>query len=394
MDPVSRRTGGRPGPADAAGATVRILYLVNNPDFFLSHRLPVALGAVREGFEVHVATPAKGDIAAITSRGMIHHPIRMDRSRGLPWREARTLWDILRLYRRLRPALVHQVTIKPVLYGTLAARIARVPAVVNAVSGIGYAFIGTAWRDLVLRTAVSLIYRAALRHPNQRVIFQNEDDRELFVRRRFVRRGDGVMIRGSGADTGFFRPHPEPGDRPKVVLASRMLWDKGVGEFVEAARELKRRGVAADFLLVGDPDPGNPASIPVDRLEAWRAEGAVSWQPFRRDMDAVFRECHVVCLPSYREGLPKVLIEAAAAGKPIVTTDVPGCRDAVLPGETGLLAPPRDAAGLAAALLRLVEDGELRARMGRRAREMAVADFSVERIVDEHLDLYRRLTAR
>ncbi|MGH7340232.1 MAG: glycosyltransferase family 4 protein, partial [Candidatus Rokuibacteriota bacterium] len=229
--------------------------------------------------------------------------------------------------------------------------------------------------------------------PNSRLIVQNPDDLGFLVSERVVSAERAVLIRGSGVDTSRYVPVPEPAGVPLVVLPARMLRDKGVFEFVAAAERLKKEGVAARFALVGDPDPDSPASISAGTLKRWSERGAVEWWGWRDDMVPVFQQCHVVCLPSYREGLPKALIDAAACGRAIVTCDVPGCREVVREGENGLLVPPRDSGALAAALRRLLEDATLRRAMGERGRARAVAEFSVERVIEQTLALYRDLLA-
>ncbi len=215
----------------------------------------------------------------------------------------------------LRPDLVHHVTHKPVLYGSIIARLLRVPAVVNAVSGLGYAFVAEGVAAVVRRRLMLALYRVAFRHPNSAVIFQNRDDIALFESVSAVRPGQVVLIPGSGVDLEQFRPTPEPEGPPVITFAARMLWDKGVGDFVEAARILKQRRVIARAVLIGEPDPGNPRSVTSGQLIEWAHEGAVEWLGHRADMPQVFADSHIVCLPScYREGVPKVLLEAAAAG--------------------------------------------------------------------------------
>lgn len=369
----------------------RILYVVNDAPFFLSHRLPLALAAQAAGYEVHVATPDSPLAVVIQRHGLGFHAIRLHRSSTRVWKELRSIQSLVTLYRRLRPDLVHHVTIKPVLYGGLAARLTQVPAVVHAVSGLGHVFVAKGMGTSVLRTVVTRLYLLAFGHGNLKVIFQNPDDQALLKKMRLIRDDESVLIRGSGADMAVFTPQPEPEGVPVVVLAARMLWAKGVGEFVDAARSLREQKVPARFVLVGESDPGNPSAVPVWQLEQWHDSGLVEWMGACDDMPRVFREAHVVCLPSYREGLPKVLIEAAACGRPIVTTDAPGCREVVRHEENGLLVPPRDCIALAAALRRLILSPALREFLGRRGREIAVAEFSLEKVVDETLAVYQAL---
>jgi len=371
----------------------RLLIAVNNPAFFCSHRLPIALAAQDAGWEVHIATapePAEA-VAAIREAALPHHPIPLSRSGTHPLEELRTLRALYRLYRRLQPDVLHHVTIKPVVYGGLVARLARCPAVVSAVSGLGYLFTGESLRHRALRAVAVRLYRAALRHPCSRVIFQNPDDRATLERLGVTTPAQPVMIRGSGVPLDRFHAAPEPEDTPLVLLPARMLRDKGVVEFVEAARTLQAEGVAARFVLAGGLDPGNPAALAVETLQAWVREGVVEWWGHCEDMAAALRGSHLVVLPSYREGLPRALIEAAATGRAAVTNDVPGCRDVVSDGDNGLLVPPRNGAALAGAIRALLADPERRRAMGRRGRERAEAEFSVEEVVQRHLAVYEAL---
>ncbi|MFU8805513.1 MAG: glycosyltransferase family 4 protein [Bradymonadaceae bacterium] len=370
----------------------KLMFVVNDAAFFLSHRLPIAEAARDEGFEVHVAVPpANGEVRRIEGAGFVYHPVDISRRGTRPDLEIAAVGELVELYREVAPDIVHHVTIKPVLYGGVAARVAEVPAVVSAVSGLGYVFIARGPQAAARRWAVCQFYRQALMHENCRVIFQNPDDEAAFRGEGLIRDGQGVLIRGSGADLSVFAPRPEVDGMPIVVLASRMLWDKGIAEFVRAAQFLRAQGVDARFVLVGDTDDGNPAAVPRTVLEEWDEQGHVEWWGYRNDIAEIFQSAHVVCLPSYREGLPKVLIEAAGCGRAIVTCDVPGCREVVRDGENGLLVPAEDAPALARAMRTLVLEPELRRRMGRRSREIAEADFSIETVVGQTLELYREL---
>lgn len=371
--------------------TSRLLMVVNDAAFFLSHRLPVVIAARRAGYEVHIATPSGPHVQAIVDHGLSHHVLRMRRSGLNPVEEAGCLFSMYRLFRRLQPDLVHLVTIKPVLYGGIAARLARVPAVVSAVSGLGFVFLGTSFRTRLLRRVVRQLYRSAFAHRNMMVIFQNEDDRSALKAMGAGRKGQSVIIKGSGVDLERFSPSPEPAGVPVVTMASRLLHDKGAGEFVEAARHLRGEGLNARFLLVGEMDPGNPAGVSPDTLEEWQHEAVVELPGNCDDVAGLFAGSNIVVLPSYREGMPKVLQEAAASGRAIVTTDVPGCRDAVEPGVSGLLVDVRDARMLASALRRLLDDEQERLGMGEAGRRLAEREFSIEKIVAQHLDVYARL---
>lgn len=368
-----------------------LLIVVNDPAFFLSHRLAVAEGARQAGYSVHVATAPGESVAEICGRGFDYHELPLSRSGKNPLMELSALISIWRLCWRLRPGVLHLVTIKPVLYGGIAARLAPVKSVVAAISGLGFVFMANGPKAALFRGLVSALYRLALGKRNLRVVFQNPDDREAFIKLGAISNEKSVLIRGSGVDLSLCQPYPESPGMPVVAFAARLLCDKGVVEFVEAARLLRKRGVEVRCQLVGDLDPGNPTSIGRDELEHWRSEGVVECLGYRRDIAQVFAQCHVVVLPSYREGLPKVLVEAAACGRAVVTTDVPGCRDAIEANVTGLLVPVRDVGSLADAIQQLVENPELRHRLGRAGRELAAREFAIERIVQQHLDIYRAL---
>ena len=367
----------------------RLLFLISEDWFFCSHRLPLAIAAREAGYHVTVATRVTKDGDRIRDAGLDLVPLHWSRRSTHPLRELSALREVVGVFRRVRPDIVHQVAIKPVLYGCIAARLTGVPVVVNAVAGLGYVFASRDLKARALRPVVRAAFHLLLDRENARLILQNADDVEHFVRERIVHRPRVTLIRGSGVDPDRFTVVPEPDGDPLVVLPARMLRDKGVEEFVAAARSLRRSGVAARFALVGSPDPENPACIDEARLKAWEAEGVVEYWGWRTDMTAVFQQAHVVCLPSYREGLPKALIEAAACARPIVTTDVPGCREVVRDGDNGFLVPARDEARLADALRRLVASASLRERMGRRGRERAEQEFSLDRVIRETLDVYR-----
>ena len=367
-----------------------LAFVVNTDWFFLSHRLPLAREAVRRGWRVTLVAPDTGRLDELAAEGVGVVDLPLSRSGTNPLAEAPTLAFLARLYRRLRPSILHHVTPKPVVYGSLAARAVPEIPVVNAVSGLGYAFIGKPWWH-PLPPAVRRMYALALKRPRSTAVFQNDDDLAQLAGAGLVDADRAVLIRGSGVDVERFAPAPEPGGVPVVVLPARLLRDKGVREFVDAARTLRQRGVEARFALVGTLDPGNPAGVDRAIVEGWADEGAVEWWGYRDDMPEVYRQATVVALPSYREGLPKSLLEAGATARALVTTDVPGCRDVVTHDETGLLVPARDAGALADAVGRLLADDGLRERLRQAARASVEAHHAVEHIVAQHFALYERL---
>lgn len=367
----------------------KLLFLVNSADFFLSHRAVIAVAARGIGYEVHVATPHADSVQRIQDMGFQHHSIEMERSGQNPLKELMTLVQIFGLFRRVRPDIVHLVTIKPVLYGGLAARFLRVQSVVAAVSGLGAVFTADSVLARFRKVLIFLLYRHAFKQNKLVVIFQNPDDRQLLLDSGAVSSEQACLIRGSGVDLDSYGYFPEPDGVPTVVMAARLLKDKGVNEYLDAARILRHRNVSVKFKLVGAPDLGNPSSVTSEQIELWKKEGVVELSGYSDQVAQHYTNAHIVCLPSYREGLPKGLIEAAACGRPVVTTDVPGCRDAIIPGQTGLLVPVMNAAALADAIQALVESPSLRQQMGLAGRAFAERVFSIQNVISQHLDIYR-----
>ena len=375
-------------------ARPRLLFLITEDWYFWSHRLDLVRAAALAGFDVSIATRVTDHGERIEREGFRLFPISLFRRSRNPFVELAAVLELVRLYRRERPAIVHHVAMKPIVYGSLAAWISGVPVVVNAFAGLGYAFTDEKRRGSIVHMYLRRALKILLRLSKSVVVFQNKDDRDLLFEEGVVEIQQTRIISGSGVDTKNFDVRPSVEECPIVMLASRMLWDKGIGEFVEAARRLKQNGVSARYVLVGRCDEHNPASIQPTQLRRWVQEGLVEWWEHRDEMSSTLASATIVVLPSYREGLPKVLLEAAACGKPLIATDVPGCRDIVTHGVNGLLVPVRDPAALAAAIDSLLRDFSLRAAMGVAGREVVIRAFSVEKVAGQVVDLYRELLAR
>jgi glycosyltransferase involved in cell wall biosynthesis len=375
--------------SDRAGAGRRgtLLMLVTEDWYFCSHRLPLALAARDAGWRVVVATRVVEHGERIRAAGLALRPLRLRRRGASLAGELAALWELLRLYRAERPAVAHHVALKPVIYGTLAALSAGTPRVVNAIAGLGFVFISPCLKARLLRPAIRLAYRFVLTRRRVRVLVQNADDART-VASLGVDPSRVATVQGSGVDLERFRPLPEPEGRVVATLVARMLVDKGVEDAVAAARLLAHAGEPVRVRLVGPPDPDNPASLDAGVLRAWVAEDVVDWCPGSDDVPGVWAQSHIALLPSYREGLPKALLEAAACGRPLVATDVPGCREVVVHGETGLLVPARDPRALAKAIGTLARDAGLRRRLGAAARERVCRLFSQERVVEQTLALW------
>lgn len=378
-------------PPAGVSARKKLLFLVTEDWYFCSHRLPPARAAQAAGYDIIVATRVGSLGAYISAEGFKLIPIDLQRRSRNPFRELAAIVQIVKIYLHERPDIVHHVALKPVLYGSLAAYLVRGPKVVNALAGMGFLFTSASRMAAVLRVVVSRLFRFLLNSGRNLLILQNPDDQAMLVNGGLVAAERVRLIRGSGVDVEHFALTPEPQTTPVVMLPSRMLWDKGVGEFVEAARLLRARGATARFVLVGNGDPDNPASISEGQLKAWHDSGVVECWGHSGDMPTTLTQAHIVCLPSYREGLPKVLLEAASCGRPLIATDVPGCREVVRHGENGLLVPLRNVATLADAIERLLGDADMRRTMGLKGRLMVELKFSETTVAEQTLAVYCEL---
>jgi glycosyltransferase involved in cell wall biosynthesis len=372
--------------------TITAVLLINQDWAFLSHRLALARSLKKSGARVIVATAVDKCRAAIEQEGFEVHHIPFSRSGISLISEFLTLIAIIRFYRKVKPDLVHQVAIKPSIYGTIAAKFAGVNAAVNTISGLGYVFTTTTFKTIILRLILKMLMRSAFSGKGVRVVFQNPDDHQMFLKQSLIDDpGRTSLILGSGVDLNRFKPSDEPTGVCKIILPARMLREKGVFEAVDAARILRSRGLSFELILAGGLDPDNRGALSEDQLNSWSKEGIVRWIGHQKSMEQVLRDANIVCLPSYREGLPLALIEAAATGRAMVSTDVPGCRHVVIHDRSGLIVPARDSEKLADALAVLIQSPEMRARFGREAREHAKREFSNERIISQLYTIYNEL---
>ena len=369
---------------------MRVLFLANDAGFVRSHWLGVLTRLRAAGVSIEIGAPAGPKLDELREAGWTCHPISLARHSLNLLGELRLIWQMGGLVRRANPDMVHLVTIKPVLWGGLICRFCGKPRVCY-ISGIGYTALAPGLAGWVLRTLVRLLYPLSLGGHRARIVVENPTDKAVLQGFGIKTAGRCHQIAGAGVDLSRFVIVPEPATTVTAVMPARLLRDKGAVEYVAAARILAVRRIPVRLVHAGATDPSYPNSVTPEALAAWQAEGTVRFLGQRDDMPAVLAASHIAVLPSYREGLPLALAEAAAAGRPVVTTDVPGCRDAVIPGETGLLVPPRDPEALAEAIARLVGDPELRARMGAAGRRLAEERFGIDRIAARHLAVYAEL---
>ncbi len=381
---------------------IRVLYLGNHAGIFLSHRLPVFKQMVESGFDVHVAVPAKPDllsqnidrhsISTIKKNGFKYHDIQIHRSSTNIKKEMMSFLGVYKLYKLIKPDLVYHATQKPVLYGSFISKIVKVPCVVNSLTGLGFVFTDKRIKASLLKAIMKLVYRYTLDRQNSMNIFHNNDDRNYFLEKGMINKANSVVIKGSGVDLNkfVFKPEPEKQD-PIIIFPSRLLKDKGVLEFVSAAKTLKQKNIKARFVLVGDIDPLNPSSVAKHDVKLWKKNGVIEWWGWHKDMPSVYRQSSIVCLPSYREGMSKSLIEGVASGRPVVTTDVPGCREIITSPANGFLVTKKDSKSLGDSLEILIKDRDLRQAMGKNSRELAEKEFSLKKVVDDTMIICNNL---
>jgi len=371
----------------------RLLFVVSEDWYFVSHRLHLAEVAIEAGYQVGLLSRLSTCREKIEQAGIEVFDWSLDRRSRNPLSELRAVAGVVIAIRKFEPELLHAVAMKPVLYSALAAWWTGVHRRVFALGGLGFVFTSSKPLARGLRPIVVRALRLALSGGYSRLILQNADDQASLIGSGVIELERVQLIRGVGVDTSTFLPKRESPGVPLVVLPARMLWDKGVGDFVACARALRARGVIGRFALVGEPDIHNPECVSAAQLNDWVAEGVVEWWGQRGDMPAVLASAHVVCLPSYREGLPKALLEAASCGRPIVTFDVAGCREVVEDGENGFLVPFKDVSTLTDVMGRLLTDRGLRQRMGAAGREKVLREFSIGRIAEETLRVWDEMLA-
>jgi len=371
---------------------IKSIYIVVNADWFLlSHRLPIAVAAKRDEYSVTIVANDTGKSEEIRKRGFGFIDLPVERSSQNIFKEIKILFFLFQIYRRQKPSIVHHVALKAVTYGAICSRILRIPTV-NALSGMGYTFTEKG-RSTFLQKFLLYFLKYGLNGKKSFLILQNLDDKNEFIQKNLIQKEKLKIIRGSGVDCNVYKYFEEPKrDSLQIVFPARLLKDKGIIEFVDAARIIKSRGYEnIRFILSGDLDEGNPTCIEEEILLGWVSDNIVEWPGFQNNMIKVFEDSNIVVLPSYREGLPKALIEAAAIGRAIITTDVPGCREVVSDNENGFLVPAKNSLALADKIEILIKDPKLRSSMGKKSREKAEKEFSIEDVVDKTLSIYSEL---
>ena len=366
----------------------KLLFIVNVDWFFISHRLPIAIEAIKKGFEVHIATTISSQNYKMKNCGLIVHPIKLARGNINIFSSIISFFQILNIVKKIEPSLLHLITIKPILYGGIIAKILKVPKTIISISGLGFIFLEKSFFGKIRKFFVKILYRIVFKNKNIITIFQNREDKNDICNIASLRLKNTFLIAGSGVCLkDFSYKKYQDNNTPKVLMASRLLVDKGVNEYVEAAKILKKN-LNIEFILAGDIDPDNPSSISDSTLSYWTKNKFINYIGFQKNIKKILQTSCVAVLPSYREGLPKFLIEASAIGRAIVTTNVPGCKDAIINGKTGLLVPAKDPNSLANAIKYLINNKDLMIKMGIQGRKYAERNFDIKKVVDRHIKIY------
>tara|TARA_Y100001968_G_C19453940_1_gene770816 strand:- start:12648 stop:14960 length:2313 start_codon:yes stop_codon:yes gene_type:complete len=375
----------------------RLLYLITEDWFFCSHFLERALASKKKGFEILVCSNENKHKKIIENYGLKFIKVKFNRRGMNPFYELKILINIYSIYKSFQPDIVHHISAKPIIYGSIAARLTNIKSLINAPTGLGYVFSSNSLKAFLLRPIVKTLYKLLLnshngKYSNTKVIFENDDDLEYFINLGALRKKDSVIIRGAGINvTSKLTRYKKDSSIPIITLVARMLKDKGVNEFINAAKEIKNKNIESKFLLVGDIDPYNPSSLKSEYIKKQHKEKFIYWLGWVDNVEKILKETDILCLPSYREGLPKALIEGAALGLPIVTTNTVGCKDVVKDGLNGILVPIRDSKKLSEAILKLIKDKELRERMGIESHKIALNKFSSKIIIPQTLEIYNEL---
>ena len=372
----------------------KVLLFANTDWYLYNFRLPLANALRNRGCEVVLVSPPGEYSLKLQQAGFRWLALPMDRGSLNPISQIRSIAALVRLYRSERPDIIHHFTVKCVLYGTLAARLTGISACVNAVAGLGFIFSSSSIKAQLLRPLITVLLRLLLRSPSSRLIVQNNEDYERFIRSALVSRKYIRLIRGSGVNTQVFQPskNNEARNHCRVLLATRLLWDKGVAEYVDAARILLRDNIDVEFLIAGSSDAGNPGAIPQGQIQQWHDEGVVNVLGHIEHMEELLADVDVVVLPTiYGEGVPRILLEAAAAGLPIVASDTAGCQEIVEHYKNGILVKPQNINELVKAIGFLLESKEARQIMGITGRDKVLKEFDEKKVITETISVYREI---
>jgi len=373
----------------------KICYLVTEDWYFLSHRLQLAKAAQRNGYNVYVITRINKGKKLIESEGMQLIPINMNRHGKNIFKEILSIIHIVKIYKSIKPDIIHHIALKPTLYGTIASIFLKDPKVVNTVAGLGYIFKSRSLGDRLLGTIIKYTLKISVYFKSPEFITQNPEDRDFLIRNNITKKNSIHLVRGSGVEPGLYKPAKNHRKIPTILFASRLLWSKGIKEYVSSAEIIRNKNIPSVFLLAGEPDPENPDSVSILQLDEWNDSGFISYIGQQKDMPELLSGIDIVCLPTYYgEGVPKILIEAASCAIPLIATDIAGCREIVEHGKNGYLVPVRDTAAIATMIETLLLDAGLRKKMGSEGRRIVKEGFSMDIVNTKTINIYNNILHR
>ena len=366
----------------------KIIFLVNMDSFFISHRFQIATNLLQNGFEVHIATEFTSYKNFLIKKGFKTHDINFNRNSTNIFKAFACILQIFFLINKIKPKILHTISLKPSIFGGFIAFFLPIKLNVISITGLGSMFLGYGLIDRIRKFIFNLLLRIIFLNPKLKIILQNKSDLNYLIKNTYLNKNKVEIIKGSGVDLNRFKFSKLNGKIPKIIMASRLIADKGVYEYIESIKYLKSCNFKGQFYLVGDIDFDNPSAIPKSHIEFWKKNKIVKYFPHKIDIKNIIKKSTIIVLPSYREGFPKILMEAAAIGRPVITTNVPGCKDAVINNVTGLLVPPKNYFKLAKAIMRLSKNNRLLKKIGFAARKHAVKNFDVNHVVTKHFSIY------
>ena len=367
------------------------IYLVNVDTFFVSHRLNVAKKLLDSGSEVHIATEFTKYRNKLNKMGFITHKINFKRNSMNILSLLICFYQIFVLFYKVRPNLVHLISAKPIVFGGINSFLTNINNMVISITGLGSIFIANNFLSKILRKIFNLIYKFIFKFPNLKVIVQNKSDLRYLIKNSNLNKKKTEIIGGMGVDLKKFKPIKLNNKVPIILMVSRIIGDKGIYEFIDSAKSLKRKQFMGKFYLIGDTDYQNPSYIKKEEIKIWIKKKIINYYKYQTNIYKFLKKSTIVVLPSYREGFPKILMEAAACGKPIITTNVPGCRETIINGVTGILVKPKNSKNLAQAIYELSSNKKKLSLMSKNARKFAEKNFDTNYIVDKHLQIYKTL---
>ena len=369
----------------------KIIFLVNVDSFFVSHRLPIAKQLLLDGYDVHIATQFTRYKKTLLKMGFNTHDINFNKNSVNLLKAILPIFQIFFLIRKIKPTIIHLISLKPIIFGGFVTLISPVNSMVISITGLGSMFLKKGIFYKIRENTFNLFYRIIFLFPNLKVILQNRSDLNYLIDKAKLKKNKTEIIRGSGVDLKSLKFSKIPKKEPIIVMASRIIADKGIFEYIKSIQYLKKNNFKGKFYLVGDIDYKNPSAIKKSTINYWHKKKIITYVKHQKKISPFLKKSTIIVLPSYREGFPKILMEAAACGRPVITTNVPGCKDAIIKNVTGILVPPKNHILLAKAIKNLCDNRKRLETIGKAARKHALKNFDINNVVSQHLYIYKSL---